>query len=278
MNFSYPKGILSKYWNEYTQTKDKRFSNLLYKFFGKEWEKYIKKKFGDDNELIEFLKESNKTKQKEPQNNENSKNGKVNNRTTKRISDIKKILNIKNIRFPYKTKVLDFGAGDSTISSAMGKYFKLNMFATDKHEWINEKIKPKETNVKFKYIKEGKIPFENKFTMITSLMVLHHITDEELESTCIDIRKHLDNNGYLLLREHNCTDEYVKNLCHIEHLLYALIFDGATWEEFNKTYIGNYKSTIDWINYLNKYNLKYVYLSECTGVTNYTYILFKYIG
>ena len=86
---------------------------------------------------------------------------------------------------------------------------------------------------------------------ILCMVVLHHMTDENIDNTVKFIRKHIKRGGYVFIKEHDADTKDVRCLINWEHHLYRLMehTDGdMPVNEIQKyvddVYIGNYKKEV----------------------------------
>ena len=86
---------------------------------------------------------------------------------------------------------------------------------------------------------------------ILCMVVLHHMTDENIDNTAKFIRKHIKRGGYVFIKEHDADTKDVRCLINWEHHLYRLMehTDGdMPVNEIQKyvddVYIGNYKKEV----------------------------------
>lgn len=124
-----------------------------------------------------------------------------------RINSIKKY--IDNLS-DYNIKTyLDIGCFDGEITKAIGESFKLNkehIFGIDIKDYDCDK-----TKFNFSLYDGKKIPFDNnKFDLVTILMVLHHVPLDLIDVLLLEIHRIMKPGGLLILREHNSdTNNYL---------------------------------------------------------------------
>lgn len=104
-------------------------------------------------------------------------------------------------------KILDFGCGVGCSDSFLSHYFpKSKIYACDiSEESINY---AKEENSQYKNLiyapyKEGRLPFDEKFDVIFVANVFHHIARKNQQSTINMLKSSLNENGFLIIFEHN---------------------------------------------------------------------------
>jgi len=191
----------------------------------------------------------------------------------KQFSQIFQVLDFKN----YNKTYLDYGAGRGEISRGIGKFLKLKrpIYMCDVDQWHDEKhLEEKKSDWVFKFIKNNLIPFSQKFDIISSLMVLHHVPDQE--KSIKDLCEHLESKGLLIIREHDIDTTVVRNMAHIEHAIHNIVYEDQSFKEFCKDYTGDYKSAVEWKEIFSKQtDWKCVYADTPTGPTKYFYFVMQ---
>lgn len=106
-----------------------------------------------------------------------------------------------------------------------------------------------------------RIPFENEyFSLITSFMVFHTISDIDIEHRLQEIKRIMKIGGILLMREYDGGDQYQKLLADIDRR----IDDDPTVYSF-------YQSTSEWKNLLREQGFRWRGEKRDTPFTIYTY-------
>lgn len=193
-------------------------------------------------------------------------------RSKSRVKEFRQLFDIAEVK-PQNLDYLDFGSGTSVLSSAIGAAFRMHTFATDIECWHGDERISSFDNVTFEYLKNGKIPFDKKFNIVSCLMVLHHIQD--VDSVILDIKSHMHKNGLLILREHDTTSDDENNLVHIEHALHSCVLGTNTFETFEQEYIGNYNTTLVWIKKFKSHGFRLIATTSPIDVNRYQYLIFK---
>lgn len=255
------------------------FVDLLNKMFRtNDWQSHLESKKGEfknDSDVYNILHNWYKPSHSITQDQINEWRGKA------RVKQFKHIFNVLSggqQQIHPGQKYLDFGAADGTISKAIGKYFKLKTYATDIPIWHN-KPRPEE---KSKYYvsqnltgKELKIPFgAEKFDLVSSLMVLHHVPDPKKCILDIKSRMAISGKSLLIVREHDAFNDNIKNLCHIEHAIHDIVFDNRSWSDFINDYYAVYESMIYWKELFKTCGFECVYADIPDGATKYGYLAF----
>ena len=153
---------------------------------------------------------------------------------------------------------LDFGCGSGKNTRNLAKYLNLsedNVWATDIENWYDIGIDRDKYVKNFVQIKDNKIPLEdNKFSLVTCFMVLHHVKD--LDKAIKEIYRVLKPGGYLFLTEHSAANDYDRMLIDIQHAFFELVFRNTDKYKYYSKYYGKYYDRFTWHYIMNKYNLK----------------------
>ena len=177
------------------------------------------------------------------------------------------------------SKFLDFGGGIGDVSAGIARnegYKKENCFVTDIQNWMGkENIDDNAKYITYRYLKTNIIPFEDDtFNLITCLQVLHHIPDKM--HSIKELKRVLNNNGILVIREHNSTSIEDRTLIDLEHSLHAYAID-QQGEDYLQNYHDNYMSGADLEQMMksvgfSKVNLDY---PPEKGITKYYYSVWR---
>lgn len=223
-----------------TKFKDKKYCDMV--------REKINKPFKDDDEIYQYLKtiQSYKTSLIHP----------------KFLPNAAQIV-AQNIGYELKNftfkNYLDIGAGDGYKTKLIAEQFKIdlkNVHAIDYTKFDDREYK-REKEIVFHNIKNKKtiLPFEdNTFDLVSSLMVFHHITDDEtLDFTLREIVRVLKPGACFMLKEHNCMSVIDCMLSDIEHCMYEIVFNKIPNYEFRKENYSRYFSWVEWDIILKKY-------------------------
>jgi 2-polyprenyl-3-methyl-5-hydroxy-6-metoxy-1,4-benzoquinol methylase len=161
---------------------------------------------------------------------------------------------------------LDIGCGDGSLTSAIGhtlfKLKKENIIGVDVDIWAGHKhASTVDDLITFRKIeKPGVFNVDsNSIDVITINMVLHHITNDVLEQTMSEIARCLKQNGTIFFRDHDSPNHMFDGLINIEHGIFAVALEqlqtGAT---FQKTYYGEYRPIIHWIDLFRSFGFKQI--------------------
>ena len=96
---------------------------------------------------------------------------------------------------------------------------------------------------------------DNKFDIITTFFVLHHI--DTLDNTMKELKRVLKPNGILLFLDHNALSDSDMLLLDIQHLLYAIIYN-KNYEYLDKPLYAKYYNYMEWDYIFSKYNFNYI--------------------
>ena len=257
---SYPLNILIKHRD------NKKFHDIMQKMFrNRDWEDKIADT--DDTSYAALAEWHAHQSEKTPQSQIDIWRGRARVREFKTIFDAARL----KPRGPY----LDFGAGSGVLSSAIGRAFRFDTYATDISVWHGGERKCAYDNVEYKLLDgEGKIPFDKKFHVVSCLMVLHHIKDRAHE-VVRDIRAHMLKGGVFILREHDARDDDDRDLIHIEHAIHCCVFEGRSYSEFTNEYWGDYQNSQYWIEMVEAAGFKLVLEMEPRDINRYQYLVFR---
>lgn len=106
---------------------------------------------------------------------------------------------------------LDFGCGNGVISKSVA------LLLNSMYDGID--IKPNFYNC---FVYDGyKLPIINKkYNLITCFQVLHHMTLESIYHVLPQLISLLSEDGYLMIKEHDCYDDNMRLLIELQHLFY----------------------------------------------------------
>jgi SAM-dependent methyltransferase len=126
------------------------------------------------------------------------------------------------LQLPNKIRnYLDFGCVDCRLTTLLGKELGLKSdFIHGVHnlEWGFTESKHKDRyQISMIPNEESKLPFKiQSFDLISCFMVLHHVKD--LTRCLINLHRMLRPNGYLIIRDHDASDNLDYMLADIEHV------------------------------------------------------------
>lgn len=153
---------------------------------------------------------------------------------------------------------LDFGCGSGKNTRELAKYLNLpekDVWATDIENWYDIGCNREKYVKNFVKINDNKIPLEdNKFSLVTCFMVLHHVKD--LDKAIREIYRVLKPGGYLFLTEHSASNDYDRMLIDIQHAFFELVFRNTNKYKYYSNYYGKYYDRFTWHYIMSKYNLK----------------------
>ena len=159
----------------------------------------------------------------------------------KRVEDYKMIPN-----YEWIMSTMDFGGADGCFASEIQQeYQQNNVYSFDLKDWLSKHYESKYDNISYLYadLSDYKIPLEDESIMcITSIQVLHHVCN--VKQVLNEWFRVLKNDGYIMIREHDCSCLDEELLIDLEHLLYEISLRKnmrALYEYnacyFNKTYL-----------------------------------------
>jgi len=175
-------------------------------------------------------------------------------RVDNRVVDIMTILG-QDI---HPTRMLDFGCAEGSISRALARALRLDAqsaFACDLRTLV-----PGEVNdISFDQIDLNRpLPYpDNSFDLITSLMVLHHVSS--IGSTLQDLYRILRPGGLLLIREHDLDRPDLAVFLDLVHGAYGLVLTEPPEDPtFLVSYRAHYRSMNDWFHVIESIGFKAV--------------------
>jgi ubiquinone/menaquinone biosynthesis C-methylase UbiE len=137
----------------------------------------------------------------------------------KRVEDYTMIPN-----YEWILSTLDFGGADGCFASELQKEYQQNeVYSLDLKDWLSKHYESKYENVKYLYadLEDYNIPLQQESIMcITSIQVLHHVPN--VKEVLGEWFRVLSNDGYIMIREHDCCNYEDELLIDLEHLLYEI--------------------------------------------------------
>lgn len=159
----------------------------------------------------------------------------------KKVSD--NSYNTAKIRYlaPYSQgikRILDFGGANGLIAGAMHKEFHVFVDVVDVHDGKKFLNLPGTT-----YIQTvGDLKLTENYSIVTSFMVFHHVPPKDMPQIVKELHAHIEPNGYLILQEHDCTDDVLRAIIDIQHGMYMFVwkdedYDSRTFDEYEAWYL-----------------------------------------
>jgi SAM-dependent methyltransferase len=146
---------------------------------------------------------------------------------------------------------LDIGCFDGGITHSIAKYFKLHKLQTHGVDIKSYGGDSGYSNITFSQY-DGKIlPYsDNSFDLITCLMVLHHVPEDNLKILMSEINRVMRPGGVVILREHNVSNNTERMSLDVMHNFYDCVWDGSHYisndEIQTNHWKTNYKSNDEW--------------------------------
>ena len=236
-----------------------RIETFLYKFVrNREQIKRMLDNYDDDPSLYEkiksFLPGETDEEEKERSINRDTRRADEYSQYFKKLTDIKEALNEIEDDYQY----LDIGCGTCIFTENFGLqigFFEYNIHGLDV-KW-RESYKRYTDNIDFTEININEpYPYnDDQFKVISAIMVLHHI--DNIDLVLGEIKRVMMNDGYLVLREHDATNDIEKMIIDVEHMIYDSL-EGTYNDETRMAYVGKYKSKKEWIDLLGSYGFELV--------------------
>ena len=163
-------------------------------------------------------------------------------RAKKRAAELAEFLG-KTTVGPCK-RYLDVGSGNNVLTECIGTALKLaptEIFAVDvKDDYFNEQDRV--GKCEFAYFDGKTLGFpDNHFNVVTSMHVLHHVADDDLDELLATLHRVMMPGGVLLLREHDLADEINELIVELRHIFWSVVLEKQlTYQDF----IGSYRSRL----------------------------------
>lgn len=166
---------------------------------------------------------------------------------------------VRDVSMFYKDRprsYLDLGGGDGSITSAISNHYGIEKsICADIDTWYDTPRKIYDIN----YVsidEDNNLPFGDKeFSLVTCFQSLHHM--KNLDSRLEDIKRIVKPGGYVILREHDCRDSYMRMLIDIEHCIFELVLKPYN-KHFIDSYYADYKSKYQWSDIFKSLGFKYI--------------------
>jgi hypothetical protein len=108
------------------------------------------------------------------------------------------------------------------------------------------------------------------------LQALHHF--ENLGLMMKEIQRLSSVGGTVIIREHNADSNNTKMLTDLEHMVYGILYDGLSIDEFVNDYYGVYRSADEWDYMFANYGFKCVHKKQKNNPTKYYYAVYVNVG
>jgi SAM-dependent methyltransferase len=184
-------------------------------------------------------------------------------RSIKKTNEIKNLL--KGLKWN-KTNYLDIGCEDCYFPTELGEILEIsekNINCVNIMDWESSyNINKSEMNkCNFKYYNGTYLDYENNyFSVISSMMVLHHIKPEDRLKLYKSINRVLEKDGLFIIREHNSIDKEFNLYLDFIHRFYeSILIKKFRWVEEYKTY---YMTIKDLEKELNNNGFKLLKIEE----------------
>jgi ubiquinone/menaquinone biosynthesis C-methylase UbiE len=190
---------------------------------------------------------------------------------------------IVQLKDPWRPRsLLDFGGDKGGVASLLAEQYQLpsnSAIVSDIQMWYGHTREHPYSNITYQTLVSSILPFTDaQFDTIICSMVLHHITD--ISTTCKELRRILQKDGILFLREHDSESEETSRLIDIEHSLHELVSETVSKQEAIR-YLANYKafylSINEWTAFLEKNGFEMIKLKYAPprGATRFVYRVYR---
>lgn len=208
------------------------------------------------------------------------------NRVAARIRDLTPMNHI--LTGSVTNNYLDIGCGNGAITRGLGKHFGLSedrIHGADIASWAghdhqNEAL----PGFTFKTISVGtsaapkyEIDLPNgSCSLISMLMVLHHIHSDQMSMMFAELRRLVSPGGLILIREHDSPNPMIDALINIEHGVFEVALEKlTTGPKFTANYFGQYRTKREWRRMFEYYGFVHLMTTEHHGQTRGYYSLFQ---
>lgn len=142
---------------------------------------------------------------------------------------------------------LDVGTGSGDIGVGIAQYLNLDKAQVTLLDVDDHRSEASKNNAVFeKVAPDAKFEFsdDEQYSLITALMTLHHVKDDHLERRVREMYRVLQQQGVLIIREHDHDVEGLSLVIDIEHMLYDL--QVMSWYEAVGKYFAHFRSAREW--------------------------------
>ena len=199
-----------------------------------------------DNYILKFIKDTYNPKNKDWSENRHYKISRIADTIGNQLTNIK------------KPKILDVGVGNGKKIQFIKSQLHCDIYGADIEEW-GTYSKSRSFDFPYKTIKLSpySIPYDNKqFNCILLSLVLHHCDD--ILAVIQECKRLLDNNGIIVIIEHDVWTDFDQLIIDIQHRIYECINNEKEQPE------GQYMNFFEWNIIFEKCNMKPVYMNRIT--------------
>lgn len=170
--------------------------------------------------------------------------------------------------------LLDVGCAEGSITYKVAEIFLKNPSVEHTFGCDVREIKDN-NNFQFHLLKDDKLPYEDdKFSIITCLMTLHHI--KNVDEMIQEIFRVCKPGSYFLIREHSCKPPEYGLFLDIIHGIYALVLSQPQeWPDFCETYFAKYLKDEEWKTKIEKVGFRLEKTMKPVGNMNWYYSLYQ---
>jgi ubiquinone/menaquinone biosynthesis C-methylase UbiE len=181
----------------------------------------------------------------------------------------------KEISLFHRSKFVDIGCGDGSITKELAKLFKFGeSICVDVENWFNT-YKNKNKNIGLIITNGNRINIEsNSVDVILCNHVLHHMM--HLDDMLREVVRILKKDGVLIVKEHNCTTRDLSYLIDIYHALFELVYKKVQNPKFIPEYYAEYFSEREMTKKLEALGLRRIkFFYKKNAIGNYYSVFLK---
>lgn len=175
---------------------------------------------------------------------------------------------------PHDTKTyVDVGCGNGSLTKYIGESLgATRVVGVDVKQWSEFEFSHEERGQNCEFIEMvpgGPISLPDACADIVSvLQVLHHVDPTHINKLMTEVVRILKPNGFLLLREHDATNESEVTLLHLQHLLHSCVVENMSVERFYQTYFSQFQSLSYWNELMIHYGFQLVASTPQASIAN----------
>lgn len=161
---------------------------------------------------------------------------------------------------------IDIGGGNGNILSGINNMIngdKLNFTCVENVSEWSEYYEFNHSNISYLFWDNHTMAIpDNSCDLAFCMVSLHHMSDETINNSLLEIHRIVKSGGILMIKEHDANSVNTKQLIEWEHHLYHILdcaYNGQTnnFELYKKQTISNFKSKETWQKIIEMYGFKF---------------------